>query len=218
MLPIHLTRASNPATQRLVDFFDPVVKGRDTWGHTLDQILRWDDFRLQAERDYIQSLFPLPEKMGFANIGPLIDEQTMIMFRRSPQLRGGLMRALKRMLRLYGFDSQVKDGTAGRLIIAPLETDCGGWLSWLEPYNHNHPRITRIIRSLRLLGLPGAAWDLYRTFIDLYKRRGIIEQPTITLWTRALLDPVYKALDGTEVDWLRKYKTEHPDRRYLWQG
>lgn len=196
--------------QRLINFFDPLVRGLDERGRSLDEILNWNDRKLDKEHDYIQTLFPLPEKSNFSLVAPVLDEETVVIFHKSPDLKARLIRAVKRILLIYGFEAQVKEGTSDRLLIATMETEGNGWARWLTASSHNHRRITRIIRSLRILGLPGVAWDVYRAFVTIYKFRGVVERRAVAYWTRALRDPVFMSPDGIETNWLRRYRMGCP--------
>ncbi|KAI1160611.1 hypothetical protein F5B18DRAFT_500671 [Nemania serpens] len=200
---------STEPMQRLVNFYDPNTKGKDELGRTLDDILGLDEYTLEHKRNYIQTLFPLPEKSSFNPKAPILDEETMIIFNQSSALRDNLIRSVKRMLSVYGFDAQVKEGTTSRLIIAAKEYP-GECQRWLTPVSHNHLRITRIIRSLRILGLAGAAWDIYRVFVTIHESRRLMDPKSVDIWTHALRDPIYKAPNGTQTNWLRRYRMGCP--------
>lgn len=68
--------------------------------------------------------------------------------------------------------------------------------SWTKPLNHNQLRITRIIRSLRVLGLELHATSFYRAlkivYAD-YKYGSDIGARTMMFWTRAAERPLYLA-------------------------
>ncbi|TGJ78338.1 hypothetical protein E0Z10_g10424 [Xylaria hypoxylon] len=197
--------SSSSRTRRLVNFYDPTVKAPDARGRKLDEILEWSDDQLEHQHNYIQTVFPLPEESGFGHIAPVIDEETMLIFTQSPELKRNLLRALKRMLAFYGFGAEDKEGHDYELVITPRK-DCEvGFSRWVVRIDHNHLRITRIIRSLRVLGLEGAAKDFYNALIEVYKTMGTIGSSTIGFWTRALEKPLCYAPDGTEVSWLEKY-------------
>ncbi|KAJ2990310.1 hypothetical protein NUW58_g3012 [Xylaria curta] len=138
---------SDEMMRRLVDFYDPTIKGPDFRGRTLDEILAWGDDRLEREHNYIQTVFPLPEESGFSFRAPIVDEETMLIFVRSPELKANLLRALKRMLAFYGFDAEDKKGLDFRLVITPKKNPEPGFAHWAVIINHNHLRITRIIEA-----------------------------------------------------------------------
>ncbi|KAI1757621.1 opioid growth factor receptor conserved domain-containing protein [Xylaria castorea] len=196
---------SKRSMRRLVNFFDPATKGPDSHGRTLDQILEWSDDELESQHNYIQTVFPLPEESVFSFHAPVVDEETMLNFTQSPGLKSNLLRALKRMLVFYGFDAEDKEGSNSRLVITPKKNCEPGFSRWVVRIDHNHLRITRVIRSLRILGLEGAAEDFYNALIEVYKLRGMVGSSSIGFWTRALKNSLSQAPDGSEVAWLEKY-------------
>jgi len=112
--------------------------GLDARGRRLEEILAWDDAALEAVHDYIQWLFPLPEPSAFNPAAPLPTHADIAAFRANPALRARLLAALARMRRFYG--------------LAGEDAQAAGQRAWLTPGNHNFLRITRILRSLTLLG------------------------------------------------------------------
>jgi hypothetical protein len=71
----------------------------------LDEILGWDYDKLEEEHNYIQTLFPLPEKSGNGVQCALIDEKVFTQFRNpdDPTLRQILRSSFERMLGFFGF-------------------------------------------------------------------------------------------------------------------
>ncbi|KAI0104717.1 hypothetical protein GGR51DRAFT_521818 [Nemania sp. FL0031] len=196
---------SDSSMRRFINFYDPVVKGTDERGRKLDGILAWSDDRLETQHNYIQTVFPLPEQSGFSFFAPVVDEETMLIFAQSPELKANLLRALKRMLAFYGFDAEDSEDPRSQLTITPKQDCERGFSRWLVPRDHNHLRITRIIRSLRVLGLEAAAKDFYNAFIEVNKTQDKISSTSISFWTRAMYSHIRYTPDGAEVDWLNKY-------------
>src|SRR4029079_18828704 len=116
-------------------------------GRTLDDILQWDDDALEEVHDFIQWLFPLNEASGANWNAPILTRDDIQAFRGDAALRGALRRSLVRMLSFYGFELQDDSPSAsiGR---------AAGWAersrNWMRPVNHNHLRLTRIMKSLSL--------------------------------------------------------------------
>ncbi|GAP88535.1 putative opioid growth factor receptor region [Rosellinia necatrix] len=211
-----LPKPSRPSMRRLVNFYDPAVKGADAYGRTLDEILGWSDAELEHQHDYIQTVFPLPEPSGLGHTAPVVDEETMLIFRASAALQANLVRALKRMLAFYGFDveDRVRDpGGWGRgrrpgdfeLDITPKDDRRAGFSRWAQPAGHNHLRITRIIRSLRVLGLQGVAVDFYGALAEVQAAWAAVSLTTREYWGWAMEVSLCLAPDGTEIRWLRNY-------------
>ena len=164
---------------------DPIVTfysgGRDADGRTLEQILGWDDERLEAVHDYIQWLFPTRQPSGVNPFAPLITDATARAFAGDAALRDGLTRAFERMLAFYGLHRH-----DGRIQIdeARFAARSG---NWLQPGNHNHLRLTRIVESLSSLGLRGDALALQRCLLEDVAPRapGRITGRTLEFWRRA---------------------------------
>jgi predicted secreted protein len=105
-----------------------IEDGVDGAGRTFDQVLAFNDAMLERRHDFIQWLFPLTEPSAAVPGSPVLSARDVEALRISPVARERLARAAERMLRFYA----ATDG-------------------WRAPVDHNHLRITRIIRSLRLL-------------------------------------------------------------------
>lgn len=163
---------------RILAFFEGTAT--DDRGRSLADVLAFDDAALERIHDYIQWLFPLVERSGANPGAPRLDEAAIAAFRASPSLRAKLRAAFDRMLAFYGLrrngERVVEDATfASRA-------------QWLTPGNHNHLRLTRIITSLRLLGLEREAHALFQALARLYDteagRRSITAE-TFRYWERA---------------------------------
>src|SRR5262249_56637134 len=129
---------------RLVDFYRGA--GTDTGGRRLAEIWAWGDDDLEAVHDFIQWLFPLPEPSRFNPDAPRLTEADIATFRGDPLLQDHLTRSFERILSFLGLalgpDGKVVEGPN----LAARAPDV-----WASP-NHNWLRITRILRSLSLLG------------------------------------------------------------------
>ena len=165
---------------------DPIVSfyrgGRDSEGRAVADILAWDDERLEAVHDYIQWVFPTKQPSGVNPAAPLVTAGTISEFEKDPLLRAGLRSSLDRMLRFYGLRRN-----GGR-----IEMDAARFTerarNWLNPGNHNHLRLTRIMDSLGTLGLRDDAEAMRRCLIDDVAAgpgAGRISPRTIEFWRRA---------------------------------
>jgi hypothetical protein len=102
--------------------------GTDHRGRSIIHILAFDDQSLEAVHDYIQWLFPLPERSRFNVEAPVLTRADVEAIAASPPAQHNLLAAADRLRQFYESNSH-----------------------WLTPVDHNHLRITRIIRSLRIL-------------------------------------------------------------------
>lgn len=165
---------------------DPAVAfyggGRDSQGRTLDQILAWDDLRLEAVHDYIQWLFPTRQPSGVNPLAPLVTDATVRAFAREHQLRDALQRAFDRMLGFYGLRR-----SGGRIEPDPSRFEDRA-RTWLSAGNHNHLRLTRIMDSLATLELIEDARALQRCLLEVAAGRHAarVSPGTREFWRRAI--------------------------------
>jgi len=100
----------------------------DHRGRILAMLLQQTDHQAETTHDYIQWLFPLDEPSRSVNGAPVLTELEIDQIRQSSLAQANLVKSARWFL---GF----------------LERND----HWITNYNHNHLRITRVIKSLRLL-------------------------------------------------------------------
>jgi hypothetical protein len=164
---------------RLLEFYRG--EATDSEGRSLDDILGWGDGALEAVHDFIQWLFPLPEPSRFNPDAPLLTPDDIAAFHADPLLRANLVRSSERILAFLGLalgeDGTVVEGKNFRQRAADV---------WDYP-NHNWLRITRILRSLHLLGLEDRAKALYGRLAGFHRSRQFpIPADTFRYWTEAV--------------------------------
>jgi hypothetical protein len=116
-------------------------EGTDGRGRTLFEVLGFDDAALERTHDFIQWLFPLTEPSGAVPDAPVLTADQALAIHESAMAQCALAAATDRMAAFYAATT-----------------------AWLLPHDHNHLRITRIIRSLRLLRGDDEA-DAFRAMI-----------------------------------------------------
>ena len=116
-------------------------EGVDARGRSIFDVLGMDNVALERTHDFIQWLFPLPEPSAAVPEAPVLTAEDVSAIRDSTLAQCALAAATDRMEAFYR-----------------------GTRDWLRPHDHNHLRITRIIRSLRLLRGDGEA-DAFRDAI-----------------------------------------------------
>ena len=166
---------------RIVAFYEGTAT--DDRGRYLDDVLRFDDSKLEYVHDFIQWLFPLPERSGANPSAPVLDDAAIEQFHRRPQLRAALRRSLDRMLSFYGL--AWSGDRIAKNVSFPRTS------GWLNPGNHNHLRLTRILRSLTVLGEAQLARTLLEALTDIYDEeccagRKRISQRSFKFWKRAI--------------------------------
>ena len=137
----------------------------DNRGRYLREILLWDDVDLEYVRDYIQWLFPTFERSAFQPDAPILTKETSAAFRVDPVLQDQLRTSFARLLRFYGFALDLSTG----IRIAAASNFPERAKVWLTRGNHNHLRITRILKSLTALGLREEAQAFLSCLEDLYE-------------------------------------------------
>jgi hypothetical protein len=103
-------------------------EGPDARGRSLFDVLAMDNAALERNHDFIQWLFPLREPSRAVPDAPVLTDADVEAIRESGMAQYALAAATDRMDAFYRTTHD-----------------------WLMPNDHNHLRITRIIRSLRLL-------------------------------------------------------------------
>ncbi|OTB04886.1 hypothetical protein M426DRAFT_320466 [Hypoxylon sp. CI-4A] len=180
-----MATARQAALRRLVTFYDPFVPNPAGMDPTFNQVISWPDNLLESKHDFIQWLFPTHVPSAYVANAPVLDEATIRHFRSHQGILLNMKLALVRMMRFYGFD--VRYTVAGCLV---MERPGGRekFLHWIRRGDHNQKRITRIIASLRLMGLGNEAQNIYEAFVDANRRyNGDVTETALAFWQTTLL-------------------------------
>ncbi|EMF10413.1 uncharacterized protein SEPMUDRAFT_49639 [Sphaerulina musiva SO2202] len=177
---------------------------RDDEGRDLDDILKSSDEALEQCHDYIQLIFPLPERSPYNPGAPILSKEIRDAFLGNEHLRKQLSRAFARMASFYAFDV-----SGDPLDPALKPKDCFHRLSaqtWRTRMDHNHLRITRIIRSMRILGLENAASNFYSALVA--NENGVVAKSSLMYWNRAAKRPLHlppneSNEDAAGITWLK---------------
>jgi Opioid growth factor receptor (OGFr) conserved region len=158
----------------------------DHRGRYLHEIQQWPDEPLESVHDYIQRLFPLPERSEFNVLAPVLNPETVREFRTSPDLRENLLSSFLRMMNFYGLEAHASE----QVTVVRMPTFATKAAKWLTPGNHNHLRITRILRCLTVLGLEPEARAFFSCLAEIYEdeqNRPIpaISNETMEYWRKA---------------------------------
>jgi hypothetical protein len=138
--------------------------GRDASGRCLDEILAFSDEELESRHDYIQWLFPLDAPSRAVPGSPVLDGTDAAAIRASHACQANLRRAVERMRHFYEANDH-----------------------WLVPFDHNHLRITRIIRSLVLLVGRPEAKEFYDHIMSRVEAAGRpVANSSVAFWRNAL--------------------------------
>jgi hypothetical protein len=166
----------------LVQFYEG--KRADGRGRFLQEIQAFTLDELEAVHDYIQWLFPLSEPSQFNPDAPVLHKSSIDEFLRRPSIHTALERSFNVMMRFYGLSVEA---TTHAIRITPGPDFESRALVWLTLGNHNYLRLTRIIKSLCLLGLRTHAEALVNCLSGIYDaNRWKIGPIAPAFWTAAL--------------------------------
>lgn len=155
----------------------------------LAEVVRQDDTWLELTHDYIQWLFPLNEFSRVVPGAPIFSREDLTAFRSDPLLRGHMLIALDRMLRFYGLALR---GAA--IIKGPNWNSRKG--NWFSEDTHNSLRITRILKSLMLVGLDAEAKAFHVCLRELCASESdcAVSCDSQVYWSRAVAEGAARAV------------------------
>jgi hypothetical protein len=170
---------------RIVDFYRGETLSSSGVG--IETIWGWNDRQLEVVHTYIQWLFPLREPSQAVPGSPTITEAEARVFRQDAALKERVLHSFRLMLGFYGFAmSPAADPAHGMTIAAAADFDAKR-RRWLTTGNHNHLRITRILKSLILLGLKREAQEWFAALQRVYVANAdIIGRTTYEYWRNAV--------------------------------
>ena len=146
----------------LVNFLNGT--GQDHQGRYLRDIWDFNDKAIEQTHDFIQCMFPLTEKSMSVPGVPTLSAEDIEAIRTSEVARANLEKSAQWYL---GFLQRNEH--------------------WIKAYDHNHLRITRVIKSLRLLVSQEIAEAFLNSVFDITGDRVIvIRQDAIGFWKSGL--------------------------------
>lgn len=146
----------------------------------LEDIWKFNDDELEGYHTYIQWIFPLEEPSAINFAAPVLDKAVIQEFRKSPELKAKLLTSFKMMLKFYGLQviengSDVTIEKSGDYAVKKE--------NWISHRNHNYLRITRILTSLRLLGLENYSRAFFTCLERIYEEESYeIGEETFSYW------------------------------------
>ena len=159
--------------------------GRDHRGRSLSDIQEFDFYELEFNHDYIQWLFPLAEPSGASASAPLLSNGDIDRFLSDESLRMRLLQSFALMLSFFGLE--LADASA-RSVSVRTASHFDERRAWLQAGNHNFLRITRILRSLTLLGCASYASAFLECLEKIYADNpATIGTTTLGYWRRAVV-------------------------------
>lgn len=155
-------------------------QGNDHKNRSLKKILSVSNYELEITHDYIQWLFPLSEASNYNINAPIVTENTIMEFENNSILVDNLKKSFYRMLDFYGLEIDDEDEIYPSYNYFDVRSKI-----WLTKNNHNYLRLTRILKSLKLLGLKKYSHKLCECLIsDCIPKQNITEE-NIKYWVKA---------------------------------
>jgi len=166
----------------IIGFYEGVVKNQE--GYTIDDIISYDVFsdeKLEENHCYIQWIFPLPEKSKTVPDSPVLRKSDIKTFNNRPDLQNKMRTMFNIMLNFYGLnicENKVKTARGEWHLRYPV---------WLTTNNHNFLRISRMLKSMKLLGLKHESQMFYDFLCVLYGyNKNTIGPVTKEFWDQAI--------------------------------
>jgi hypothetical protein len=161
--------------------------GTDHKGRTLSEILQKSDRWLEETHDYIQWLFPLYASSQFNPHAPLLTDEVRAAFTdpahtNQKTLQQNFGSAIYRMLAFYGYSFSPDTDDMSPTCDWQDKAD-----NWLRDGNHNFMRMTRMLRSMMLLGRESLARSFHECLTAAARvHPTIISQRTVNFWNEAV--------------------------------
>lgn len=135
-------------------------------GYVFTYVMSWDNEDLEDIHDWVQWVFPTDEPSRFNPDAPVLTQADILAFHDPEQEYGRRLEASERRFRIFlGMDR-----------VSRITT----------PHDHNLLRVTRAVRSLRLLRSPERARAFRDDVLALIGDRGVTEMSE-PFWEAALL-------------------------------
>lgn len=167
---------------KLVEFYRGEIPNNE--GVFLEEILSYSYGQFEVDHAYIQWILPLKERSMFNTDAPLLHDDEIALFKSDPALRSKLSEVVQRMLDYFGMYFH-------RGVVNWQEPDPEHghkdpkW--WLRHFNHNFLRMTRMLTSLRYLGLEDISVAIYNCLLSC---RDMYGKESYEYWTDAATGPL----------------------------
>lgn len=161
---------------RIVEFYRR--EKPDSEGRMLEEYWGWGNDTLEQLHDFIQWMFPLNEPSAVNLDAPLVTREDQDAFRREPLLQSSMRRSLSVFLNFLGLEMR-QDGHVDR------RANFGQRISLWRASNHNWLRITRMLKSLRLLGFEKEAREVWKCLRQLHEKEGYVSEHSFGYWREA---------------------------------
>lgn len=156
-------------------------------GMSIDEIREMDDKKLEKDHHYIQWIFPDTEKSLAVPTSPVLSQLDIDTFWEREDLQRILIEMFSKMMDFYGLNFY--KSSKKEFAVEPGKNFEKRAKEWITSRNHNFLRLTRIMRSMVLLGRADLAAALQKCLSDIYedeKYKKIIGSTTKQFWDEAI--------------------------------
>ena len=149
----------------------------------------WPTLKFEEEHDFIQWIFPLDEPSSYNSKAPILTKEDIQEFRKDHCLQHNVMISVHVFMRFLYITSEF----------------------WCTDRDHNHLRITRILKSLVLLGLEKEAGNVFDELIQIVKTYGMEDKMSvpISFWRNALRIEGPEPEMKEQTKWYKKRNTNY---------
>ncbi len=161
---------------QLVEFYRGTAT--DSEGRSLRDFWAFSDGQMESRHDFIQWMFPLEAPSRFNPDAPILTRADREAFEDDPALRDNLLKSFDRFLGFLGMTREEDR------VVPASDFESKRWR--LNEPNHNWLRITRVLASLRLLGLADQSKQFHQGLEGLITDgKARISADTLAYWKNA---------------------------------
>ncbi|AUW07494.1 opioid growth factor receptor-related protein [Vibrio campbellii] len=139
------------------------------------------DTWLDTDQEYIQWLFPVDTITINDNNAPIVSVDDYNLFSSNRRLQSVHRESLDRMLKYFGLIRLCNS-------LAPIERLDTRNYDWISSSSKNHSRITRILRSLYVLGQENLAKSMCSELIRIAQTNGEVPDVIFSYWKSSVAD------------------------------
>lgn len=165
--------------QKIKDFYNNILP--DNQGYYLNEIRNFTHFEFERNHNFIQWLFPNPDKSLYNINAPILSEEEAKILSLEPGIKDEIIKSFYYVCKMYGLKIVEEDN---KTIITPDSNFTGYWITY---NNHNYLRITRILICLKIFNLLEYAKALLACLEELYQENTKhISQTTLSYWRNTI--------------------------------
>lgn len=156
-------------------------QGTDSEGRTLLELQEFSFDQKEDFHNYIQWMFPTNEKSNFNSDAPLLTAQEYKTLSENPLIIKNLKISFGKILEFYGLEYDLLSLRVKETSLFSLRSQ-----NWFGEGNHNHMRISRILKCLNLFGLHDEMNAFY-AYLQTLKPLDVISKDAFKYYAKNIL-------------------------------